>query len=75
MDEKNVLVMGFARLWGQTETFNGSNKDIAIAKEMKAYDDLEMCELLENWADEYLSSDEGEDFSDFFYRKVETLVD
>ena len=70
----NDVIVQFARLWGQAETLNLTEEDRKISRETKAYDSMELLDLLTKWAKEYMVSDE-EDTCDFFYRKLGELID
>ena len=72
------LIVQFARLWGQRETFAFNEKEEKIAEMLKGYDSEELLQLLQAWAEEYASLPENShwltvDTVDFFERKIEEM--
>ncbi len=67
------LIVQFARLWGQYETLNLTDKDREIADMLKSYDSIELRDLLQQWADEFYSNSKYEDTVEFFEQKVEEM--
>ena len=73
MDKNADIIVAFARLWGQKEAWYMSENDEKVRNELIAYDSQECLELLTEWANEYMNSDE-EDTVQFFEKKIEELI-
>ena len=58
----NDVIVQFARLWGQAEMLNLTEKDRKISRETKAYDSMELLALLTKWAKEFEVSDEEDTY-------------
>ena len=73
----NDVIIQFARLWGQKEVLPlcYTKREEEIAEELKSYDSIEMRNLLQQWADEFLYDNEDcEDTVEFFEEKVANLM-
>ncbi len=69
----NDIIVQFARLWGQKESYRQNSKDEKVSDVLKEYDSQEMLSLLTKWADEYSVSD-IEDTVDFFETKLKEII-
>lgn len=73
----NDLIIQFARLWGQKEilVLGFTKEEEKIAEELKSYDSIEMRNLLQQWADEFLYDNEDyEDTVEFFEEKINKMM-
>lgn len=70
------LIVQFSRLWGQLECdISYTSAKNSLSSELRAYDSIEVCELVTKWANEYLSPEcDIEDSVDFFNEKIHELT-
>lgn len=69
----NDLIVQFARLWGQNETYVSTPKEEKISDILRSYDSEECLAILSDWVDEYMESG-IEDSCEFFESKLEALA-
>ena len=68
------LIIQFARLWGQREVFILDANDEKLADTLKSYDSIELRNLIQQWAEEFLYDEDNADTVDFFEKKIEEMM-
>ena len=69
-DEGKDLLVQFAVNWGKYLASAEIREEFAIIEAMQQYHSDELLDLLSSWVKEYLSQDNIEDSTDFFFKKL-----